>query len=174
MKTKDRLLAIEASSKGWSQVFPDASVEDVALMRLLRVTSLGIAAFVDPVLRGSGLTESSYHTLIVIAASGESGTTPSTLCEQVGQHHANMTRILRVLANEKLVEITQDSRDGRRRHVVSTAAGNMLVQSNAKRLQPVIQTALSALNTADKRLLRDMLRSLIESMDAAERMVEAP
>ena len=86
MKTKDRLSAVDASAKGWREGVPEFSIEDVTLMRLIRVASLGITAFTDPVLRPTGLTESSYHTLIVVLASGDEGTTPSTLSEQVGQN----------------------------------------------------------------------------------------
>jgi MarR family transcriptional regulator, negative regulator of the multidrug operon emrRAB len=152
MKTKDRLLAVDASAKGWREGVPEFSIEDVTLMRLIRVASLGITAFIDPVLRPTGLTESSYHTLIVVLASGDEGTTPSTLTEQVGQNHANMTRILSVLASEKLVRVSQDARD-------------------AARFEPIVKAAFGSLSAADKRTLQRTLRSLIESMDAAERMV---
>lgn len=171
MKTKDRLLAVDASAKGWREAVPEFSIEDVTLMRLIRVASLGITAFSDPVLRPTGLTESSYHTLVVVLASGEEGTTPSALAEQVGQNHANMTRILRVLASEKLVRISPDARDARRRRIVATAAGRTLVRTYAARFEPIVKAALAGLSAADKRALQRTLRSLIESMDAAERMV---
>jgi len=171
MKTKDRLLAVDASAKRWRDGVPEFSIEDVTLMRLIRVASLGITAFIDPVLRPTGLTESSYHTLIVVLASGDEGTTPSTLCEQVGQNHANMTRILNVLTTEKLIRIGQDARDARRRRIVATAAGHKLVRSFAVRFQPIVKTAFGSLSAAEKRSLQGTLRSLIESMDAAERLV---
>lgn len=171
MKTKDRLLAVDASAKGWREGVPEFSIEDVTLMRLLRVASLGITAFTDPILRPTGLTESSYHTLIVVLASGEEGTTPSTLTEQVGQNHANMTRILSVLASEKLVRVSRDARDARRRRIVATAAGRTLIRTYAARFEPIVKAAFGSLSAADKRTLQRTLRSLIESMDAAERMV---
>lgn len=173
MKTKDRLLAVDASAKGWREGVPEFSIEDVTLMRLIRVASLGITAFTDPILRPTGLTESSYHTLIVVLASGDEGTTPSILSEQVGQHHANMTRILSVLASEKLVRVSQDARDARRRRIVATAAGRTLVRAYAARFEPIAKTAFASLSAADKRLLQRLLRSLIESIDAAESMAGA-
>jgi MarR family transcriptional repressor of emrRAB len=173
MKTKDRLLAIDASAKSWQKGIPEFSIEDVTLMRLIRVASLGITAFIDPMLRPTGLTESSYHTLIVVLASGKEGTTPSTLSEQVGQNHANMTRILSVLASEKLIRVSPDARDARRRRIVATAAGRTLVRTYAARFEPIMKAAFASLSAADKRALQRTLRSLIESMDAAERMVGA-
>lgn len=170
MKTRDRLLAVDASAKGWREGVPEFSVEDVTLMRLIRVASLGITALINPLLRPTGLTESSYHTLIVVLASGDGGTTPSTLSEQVGQNHANMTRILSLLAAEKLVRVSPDARDARRRRC-DDAAGRTLVRTYAARFEPIMKAAFASLSAADKRALQRTLRSLIESMDAAERMV---
>ncbi|MGQ0700779.1 MAG: MarR family winged helix-turn-helix transcriptional regulator [Panacagrimonas sp.] len=171
MKTKDRLLAVDGSAKDWREGVPEFPGEDVLLMRLIKVASLGITAFTDPVLRPTGLTESSYHTLIVVLASGSTGTTPSALCEQVGQNRANMTRILDLLASEKLVRVGQDARDARRRRIVATSAGRTLVRTYATRFQPILKTAFGSLKVVDKRALERILRVLIDSMDAAERMV---
>lgn len=170
MKTKDRLHAVDASAKRWLEGVPEFPAEDVMLMRLIRVASLGITAFTDPALRPTGLTESSFHTLVVAMASGDDGTTPSALCEQVGQNHANMTRILSVLAKEALVQISPDPRDARRRRIVATAAGHALVRHYAGRFQPIVHTAFGSLSTAEKRALQSMLRRLIGSMDTAEVM----
>lgn len=171
MKTYDRLRAIDASAREWRDGVPEFPAEYVMLMRLIRVASLGITAFVDPVLRPTGLTESSYHTLIVALAARDAGTTPSALCDQVGQNRANMTRILELLASEKLIRIDRDARDARRRRVVATAAGRRLVRTCATRLQPILEKAFSALGAADRRSLERILRALIGSMDAAEHMV---
>lgn len=171
MRTKDRLLAVETSVDQWSKVVAGVPGEDVMLMRLLRVASQGITSIIDPVLRESGLTESSYHTLILALASGRKGTTPSALCEQVGQNRANMTRILDLLAVKALIQVTPDAHDARRRRVLATPAGRKLAQSYAQMLRPILKVAFGALQAAEKRTLRNVLHALIESMDVAERMV---
>lgn len=170
MKTRDRLLAVDASARDWREGVPEFPSEDVLLMRLIRGASLGITAFTDPVLRPTGLTESSYHTLIVVLASGNKGTTPSALCEQVGQNRANMTRILDLLASEKLIRVDQDTRDARRRRIIATAAGRSLVRTYAERFKPILDTAFGPLSAADKRALERILRTFISALDAAERM----
>ncbi|MDE1011715.1 MAG: MarR family winged helix-turn-helix transcriptional regulator [Paraburkholderia fungorum] len=172
MKTNDRLLAVDASAKDWREGVPEFSIRDVMLMRLIRVASLGITALTDPVLRPTGLTESSYHTLIVVLASGAAGTTPSVLCEQLGQNRANMTRIIDLLKSEKLIRIGRDTRDARRRHIVITPSGSTLVRTYAKRFQPILRTVFGTLAESDKRALNCMLRNLIGAMDAAERLVQ--
>lgn len=171
MKTRDRLLAVDASAEDWQASVPEFSYEDVTLMRLIRVASQSITAFTDPLLRPSGLTESSYHTLIVVLANGDRGTTPSALCEQVGQNRANMTRILNVLETEGQVQVLADPHDARRRRVVITPAGRALVRSHAQAFKPIVATAFSALKPAEKKALEQILRRLVVSMDRAEQVV---
>jgi len=139
-------------------------------MRLLRVASQGITACVDPVLRPAGLTESSYHTLIIVMAAGVEGTTPTALCTQVGQAAANMTRILEVLRREALIEIRLDPRDGRRRRVFITQRGTLVVQDYAKQLTPIVNTALSGVSAEDKVSFERLLRAIVASLDKAEAM----
>ena len=146
------------------------STQDVLLMRLLRVASQGITACVDPVLRPAGLTESSYHTLIIVMAAGAEGTTPTALCTQVGQAAANMTRILEVLRSEALIDIRLDSRDGRRRRVFVTELGTSVVQDYAGRLAPIVSAALAGISEDEKQIFERLLRAVVASLDKAEAM----
>lgn len=169
MKTLDRLTAIDASVGAWAAVAPDLPAMDMVLMRLVRVASLGITACMEPVLRPEGLTESSYHTLIVVTSAGSAGITPGALCEQLGQTRANMTRILETLHDKGFIAIAEDQHDRRRKQVEATAAGRRLVQRYAKALAPVAALAMSGLTAGDKQVLEKLLRKLSKSMDAAER-----
>lgn len=169
MKTNDRLLAIDSSAQRWSQSVPGIPQVDITLMRLIRVASQGITACFDPLLRPAGLTESSFHTLVVIVGSGTRGTTPNALCEQVGQNRANMTRILDLLLSEKLVRVDAHERDARRKLVSVTPAGRRLVKSYAGRFAPVVGEIFRGLDAKDKERFERVLRTTIASMDAAER-----
>lgn len=171
MKTNDRLLAIDSSAQRWSENVPGIPQLDITLMRLIRVASQGITACFDPILRAAGLTESSFHTLVVIVGSGKCGTTPTELCEQVGQNRANMTRILDLLLSEKLVRVDADRRDARRKQVAVTPAGRKLVKSYAARFAPIVGEVFSRLDAKDKQGFERALRTIIASMDAAERLV---
>lgn len=171
MKTNDRLLAIDSSAQRWSENVPGIPQLDVTLMRLMRVASQGITACFDPLLRPAGLTESSFHTLVVIVGSGKCGTTPSALCEQVGQNRANMTRILDLLLSEKLVRVDTHERDARRKRVALTPAGRKLIKSYAGRFAPIVGEVFSRVDEKDKRHFERVLRTVIASMDAAERIV---
>jgi len=169
MKTNERLAAVDSSLPDWQAGIAGMPLQDVLLMRLIRVASLAITACFDPLLRPAGLTESSYHTLIIIMASGTAGTNPGVLCEQVGQTRANMTRILDLLAREKLIAIKTDRRDARRKQVAITPSGRRLVQKYGRSLAPAVTAAMYGLSHQDKRVFERLLRALLDSMDKAER-----
>lgn len=169
MKTIDRLFAIDSSAKRLQTGLPNVPLADVQLMRLIRVASLGISACVEPVLRPKGLNESELHTLMLALSGGESGTTPGALCDQVGQTRANMTRILDVLARQKLIVIKADGRDGRRKRVSATETGRKLAQACTKALKPVIESAMNGLTDEEKQRFELMLRRLIGSLGVEER-----
>lgn len=171
MKTTDRLLAIDSSANRLREGIPGIPLGDVQLMRLIRVASLGISACVEPVLRPKGLNESALHTLMIAISGGPQGATPGSLCDQVGQTRANMTRILRVLAKHKLVAIVTDRGDGRRKRVAATMAGRKVAISCADALRPVIRRALDGLSSAEKRVFEGLLRAVIASMSVEERSV---
>lgn len=168
MKIGDRLKAIDTSQEIWRSSLSRIPPDDVTLMRLIRVASLGITAFTDPVLVGAGLTESSYHSLIVIAAGGSKGISVTAVCDQVGQTRANMTRILKLLEAGQLVEMRSDGHDARRKRIVSTAKGKRLIQTCSERLDPILVTAMAALGARDKHALHQLMRKLIASMSEAE------
>lgn len=168
MNTSDRLKAIDNSQESWRASLSKVHPDDVTLMRLIRVASLGITAFTDPILLEAGLTESSYHSLIVIVASGAKGITVTAVCDQVGQTRANMTRILKLLEAGHLAEMRSDGRDARRKRIMATAKGRRLIQKCSEHLDPIVVMAFSALGTQDKRALHQLLRKLIASISDAE------
>jgi DNA-binding MarR family transcriptional regulator len=89
----------------------------------------------------------------------------------VGQNRANMTRILDLLRSEQLVRVDIQERDARRKRVTVTPAGRRLVKSYAARFAPIVAEVFSRLEEAEKRDFERVLRTVISSMDAAERIV---
>lgn len=170
MRTVDRLAAVDASMDLMRATVPVLPMADVTLMRLIRVASFGITACIDAPLRPAGLTESSYHTLIVIMSGGAEGISVGELCDQVGQARANMTRIIALLCRRGLTVTHADAHDHRRKYVVITPAGAELTRAYASRLAPVIASALRGLSAHDKKALDRSLRALVASMDKTERL----
>ena len=154
----------------WREGVPELPAQDVLLMRLIRVASQGITAFTEPMLRPYGLTESSFHTLIITLSNGTQGITPSSLCELLGQTRSNMTRILDLLVSEELVYLKTDDRDARRRRVVVLPAGRKLVGTCARLYEPIASAAFNCISDEDKTTLDRILRTVISSMDEAEQM----
>ncbi len=168
MKSDERLKAIDSSQESWRANLTRIPNEDVTLMRLIRAASLGITGFTDPMLLDTGLTESSYHSLIVIVACGDKGISATAVCDQVGQTRANMTRILKLLETEKLIKIRTDPHDARRKRVVATEKAQHLIQTCGERLQPLVQTVFLKIEPKEKETLHKILRKLITSMSQAE------
>ena len=157
----------------WKEVLPDLPATDVALLRLIRSASQGITSFVDPAVRPSGLTENSYHVLTVIAASGERGIRPASLCRQTGTSPANMTRVLWNLSCENLIQTRRAGPSLRQRWVSATPSGRQLVERCGRTLRPIVQTALSSLSTSEKSQLDQLLRSVVAAMGEAASLSES-
>lgn len=169
VKTIDRLAAVDASMPKWQAIFPALQSKDVLLLRLIRAASQGITSCFDPPLARYGLTESSYHALVVVTAHGRAGTTPSALCGEVGHTRANMTRILGLLESQGLVSVSSDSRDGRRKWIRVSPTGRDLVRTCAAELEPIIAAALGNIPTADKTEVERVLREVVTALGTVER-----
>ena len=67
---------------------------ETVMVRLIRISVVGLGQFFEPVFREIGLSENSFHVLCLLMASDRNRASPSTLSEMVGTSRANMTRIL--------------------------------------------------------------------------------
>jgi MarR family transcriptional regulator, negative regulator of the multidrug operon emrRAB len=169
MKSRERLAAIDASTPQIAAKIPNHPVAEMELMRLIRVVHLGMCANLDLMFRPFGLSDNSFHTLVLVLASERGALSPSLLCELVGQTRANMTRILRELTSKGLVYCVADEGDGRRKIVRITAKGRRQVLHIAPQLTLPAQVALSGLGNKERRVLQRLLRKLVVSLDQGER-----
>ena len=69
------------------------------------------------------------------------------------------------------VRVDIHERDARRKRVSVTPAGRRLVKSYADRIAPIVAEVFRRLDAKDKQDFERVLRTVISSMDAAERMV---
>jgi DNA-binding MarR family transcriptional regulator len=168
MKTLSRTQSVYTSLPQWAASVPGLPLAEVTLLRLIRVASLGITAITEPILRPDGLTESSYHTLVTIAASGPAGLTPGSLCDLIGQTRSNMTRILQLLATHKLIESLDDPHDARSKIVFASQAGRDLVETQGRELARLVALAEIDLTKEEKKVLENLLRKVLAGMDHAE------
>jgi MarR family transcriptional regulator, negative regulator of the multidrug operon emrRAB len=165
MRGIERLAAVNRSTPAMSAALPNLPMPETVMVRLIRIGVVGLGQFFEPVFRGIGLTETSFHVLCLLVATDRGEASPSELSELVGTSRANMTRILDALANDRLVSRNVEERDARRQIVRITAEGRRNVSDSAPRLAEPLQRAFSGLNAEEFSQLDDLLRKVIRSFD---------
>lgn len=115
-----------------------------------------VMAPIRPILREAGLTEQQWRLLRVL--SDEGACDASRLSDVAMLHAPSVTRILRELAERKLIARTPDPGDGRRVVVTISAAGRALVRRVAKQTSVVLKAYARAFG---ERRLAALQRELV-------------
>src|SRR5271157_5480460 len=165
MRGIERLAAVNRSTPPMADALPNLPMPETVMVRLIRIGMVGLGQFFEPVFRGIGLTETSFHVLCLLMASERGEASPSELSELVGTSRANMTRILDTLATEKFINRLPEERDGRRSVVQITAAGRKAATAAAPKLAEPLQRAFSDLTPEEFAQLDALLRKVIMSFD---------
>ena len=147
------------------QRLPDLPVQDVLLLRLLKLATEGLSGRFIEILKPHGLSESDFRVLMQLYSSPDGHAFPGELCSFVVQTPTNMTRIADVLVAQKLVTRRPGQRDRRRIELRITAAGRRFVGKLLPQLYPVLRASFSALSERDKRQLQELLQRVIGSLD---------
>lgn len=135
------------------------------MVRLLRMSVMGMGTFFEPVFRGLGIAENEFHVLCLLMASESGSESPSELADMVGTSRANMTRILETLTSDGYIARATASRDGRRQVVTINAAGRRKVLETVPRVAKPLQVGFSELTRKEMEQLNTLLRKLIVSFD---------
>ncbi|HJU09203.1 MAG TPA: MarR family transcriptional regulator [Rhodanobacteraceae bacterium] len=144
---------------------PDLPVQDVMLLRLLKLASEGLSGRFIEILKPHGLSESDFRVLMQLYSSPNGRGFPGELCSFVVQTPTNMTRIADVLVARKLVTRRPSEQDRRRIELRITPTGRRFVDKLLPQLFPVLRASFSALNVREKRQLQELLQSVIASID---------
>ena len=139
------------------------------MVRLIRISAVGLGDFFEPVFRALGISEHGFHVLCLLVAAEHGRAAPSELSELVGTSRANMTRILDELSEAQLVSRTVHARDGRRFEICITAAGRRRVREVVPKMIEPLSLAFSGLSEGESALLDKLLRKLILSLDQSAR-----
>jgi len=148
-----------------TEALPSLPIAETVMVRLIRISLVGMGQFFEPVFRAIGLPESSFHVLCLLMANDEGRASPSELSELVGTSRANMTRILDSLVSERLVSRALEERDGRRYVIQITRAGRKAATDAVVRLAEPLRLAFSDLSGEEFAQLDALLRKLIKSFD---------
>jgi len=88
-----------------------------------------------PLLAERGYTEQQWRVLVILNEKGELEAT--ALARYGAILMPSLTRIIKNLEDQKLIQRTKDLSDGRRMHISLTPAGKQLIASEAERLEAI-------------------------------------
>lgn len=69
MRGSERLKVVERSTPSMALALPDLPMPQTVMVRLIRISVVGLGHFFEPVFRELGLTQSSFHVLCLLVAS---------------------------------------------------------------------------------------------------------
>ncbi|SRR5579883_203661 len=147
------------------QRLPDLPVQDVMLLRMLKLTNEGLSARFLHLLKPHGLNESDFRVLMQLYSSPNGSGFPGELCTFVVQTPTNMTRIADVLVARGLVTRRPSDEDRRRIALHITPAGRRFVGKLMPQLFPVLRDSFSVLDEREKRQLHRLLERVITQLD---------
>lgn len=159
------MAAVDRSTPHMAAALPDLPMPETVMVRLLRISVVGLGHFFEPVFRDIGLTEHSFHVLCLLMASENGAVSPSELSELVGTSRANMTRIVDTLVADELATRSGEARDARRLVVRITPAGKRAAKQAVPRLIRPLGDAFSGLDAEEFLQLQALLRKAIKSFD---------
>lgn len=165
MRGIERLASVKRSTPAMAEALPDLPMQETVMVRLIRISAIGMGQFFEPVFRAMGLTESSFHVLCLLTAADHGRASPSELSDLIGISRAGMTRILDALADDGLVSRAIEERDGRRHIIQITAKGRRAAASGVPLLAQPLKMAFSGLGAEEFAQLDGLLRKLIKSFD---------
>lgn len=156
-----------------ARALPELPMRGTTMVRILRATMTGLGSYLDPVFRGMGLTENTYHVLCLLLAEEKGSASPTELSDMVGTSRANMTRLLEELEQQGYVARTIDGQDGRRHVIKITRKGRTKALETAPLLQEPVENAFSDLGEKEFEMLGHLLGKLIVSLDKSPRSLRA-
>ena len=68
MRGIERLEAVNRSTPPMAEALPNLPIPETVMVRLIRIGVVGLGQFFEPVFRGIGLTETSFHVLCLLMA----------------------------------------------------------------------------------------------------------
>lgn len=162
-----RFQAIDASMPHLAAAIADFPGQQTVLIRLIRVLEQSLSTLLDRSISPHGFSEAALHTLMLTSCLDEQDISAGLLCELVAQTPQNMTRILRSLADEGLIERDSDPADGRRSRIRITEPGRQRLQAVLPTTVPAVSSSFSGLSEQEQQVFELLLRKAIVSLDNA-------
>jgi len=173
MRGLERLAAMDRSTPAMADALPSLPMPQTMMIRLMRISVVGLGQFFEPVFRSIGVSESAFHVLCLLVASEKGQASPGELSDLVGTSRANMTRILDELVADKLVLRATSAQDARRSVIQITAHGRAVATDAVPRLEEPLRQAFDTLEPAEFAMLESLLRKTIRSFDKGAQPLRA-
>jgi len=173
MRGAERLKAVDRSTPPMAAALPNLPMTETMMVRLMRISVVGLGQFFEPVFREIGLSENSFHVLCLLIADQRGQASPSELADMVGTSRANMTRILDMLVADELVLRASEIRDARRSVVQITVRGREVAEAAVPRLVEPLTRAFEGLTVIEMGTLADLLRKATLSFDKGAQPMRA-
>jgi MarR family transcriptional regulator, negative regulator of the multidrug operon emrRAB len=145
--------------------FPEVSVTDTLILRLLMLLGRELSSLLENSLRPHDLNDTDFRILMCRVSQPGGVACPSDLCAFVAQSPANMTRVADALNERGLITRTASEQDRRRTMLRITPAGEALARSLLPTVVGITRGVFGAIPQSNRYALLEHLRALTTQID---------
>jgi MarR family transcriptional regulator, negative regulator of the multidrug operon emrRAB len=144
----------------------DAPVQDIVLVRLLKMLSVQLGQHLGQKVRPHGINEVGFRTLTMLYAQLDTGVNPSDLSDASGETRTNMTRICDELVRKGLIRRRASTGDRRRIVLELTKKGVTLIEKILPQVWSGVGHVTNSLSASEKNTLERLLKKLLTACEA--------
>jgi len=160
-----RAAEIEGAIGRVASRFPEVSVPDSLILRLLMLLGRTLSSLHEESLRPHNLNDTDFRILMCLVSQPDGVACPSDLCAFVGQSPANMTRVADALNERGLITRTASEQDRRRTMLRITPEGEALARSLLPTTVAITRDIFGDMPQSARKALLDQLRALTVQID---------
>jgi MarR family transcriptional repressor of emrRAB len=160
-----RSAEIEAAIGQVANRFPEVSVQDTLILRLLMLLGRELSSLLEASLRPHDLNDTDFRILMCLVSQPDGVACPSDLCAFVAQSPANMTRVADALNERGLITRTASEHDRRRTMLRITPAGESVARALLPIVVGIVRGVFSDIPQSSRRTLLELLRELTAQID---------
>jgi MarR family transcriptional repressor of emrRAB len=144
----------------------DAPVQNIVLIRLLKMLSVQFNQHLGQKVRPHGINEVGFRTLTMLYAQLDTGVNPSDLSDASGETRTNMTRICDELVRKGLIRRGASTDDRRRIVLELTKKGVTLIEKILPQVWSGVGHVTNSLSASEKNTLERLLKKLLTACEA--------
>jgi MarR family transcriptional repressor of emrRAB len=147
--------------------FPEVSVADTLILRLIMLLGRELSSLLEDSLAPHDLNDTDFRILMCLVSQPEGVACPSDLCAFVAQSPANMTRVADALNERGLITRTASEHDRRRTMLRITPEGVAMANSLLPIVNGIVRGVFGDIDMpqSNRRALLDHLHALTAEID---------